>query len=292
MILSTQTSFLFDKIGIDEGLKILASAGFDALDLSLPFIVREGTYFNGDDAIEKATELKKKAESLGLFFNQSHAPYSFDLKTKPFEEYTPLVTKAIKIAAAAGAKQIVVHPFHHIPYKGNEQYLLEKNIEYYRSFIPLCEETGIKVCVENMWQKDLKRGYIIEDVCSNAEMFAKYLDEIDSEWIIGCLDIGHCGLVGEEPEEAIMTLGHDRVKALHVHDNSYKADEHTIPGLGKINWSAVTESLAKIDYSGEFTYEADMFFKDFEPSFYRQAAKFLEIRGRHLISMIKSNLNK
>ena len=288
MILSTQTHFLADHVGHDEAIKILAKAGFDALDLSMFSIHKEGDIFYGDDAIENAKELKAKAEAAGLFFNQAHAPFSFDLKTKTFDEYTPLVEKSIKVAAAAGVKQIIVHPFHQITYKGNEQYVLEKNIKYYRGFLPICEEYGIKVCAENMWQRDAKRGYIVEDACSYAAKFSQYLDEINSPYIIGCLDIGHCGLVGEEPQDAIRILGHDRLKALHVHDNDYKGDIHTIPGCGKINWTEVTKALADINYSGEFTYEADNFFLNFEPSFYQEAANFLALRGRHLISMIEA----
>ena len=291
MLLSTQTHFLADHVGHDETLKILAKAGYDALDLSMFSMHKEGDIFFGDDAEQKARELKKKAEALGLFFNQAHAPFSFDLKTKTFDEYTPLVEKAIKVAAAAGVRQIIVHPFHQITYKGNEQYVFEKNIEYYKGFIPLCEEYGIKVCAENMWQRDSKRGYIIEDACSFASKFCEYLDAIDSPWIIGCLDIGHCGLIGEEPQDAIRILGHDRLKALHVHDNDYKGDLHTIPGCGKINWTEVTKALADIDYTGEFTYEADNFFLNFEPGFYQEAADFMALRGRNLIAMIEAAKN-
>jgi len=177
MVLSTQTHFLADHVGHDEAIKILAKAGFDALDLSMFSMQKEGDIFYGDDAISNAKELKAKAEALGLYFNQAHAPFSFDLKTKTFDEYTPLVEKSIKVAAAAGVHQIIVHPFHQIVYKGNEQYVLEKNIEYYRGFIPICEEYGIKVCAENMWQRDAKRGYIIEDACSYAVKFNEYLPQ-------------------------------------------------------------------------------------------------------------------
>ncbi|MBR2461253.1 MAG: sugar phosphate isomerase/epimerase [Clostridia bacterium] len=287
MLLSTQTHILVEKLGYDEALKTFSKAGFDALDLSLFSMQRENDIFSGNDAVDNAKELRKKAEALGLSFNQAHAPFSFDLKSATFDDYTPLVEKSIRVAAAAGVKQIIVHPFHQIVYKGNEQMVFEKNLAYYRGFVPLCEELGIKVCAENMWQKDAKRGYIVEDACSYATEFARYLDAIDSPWIIGCLDIGHCGLVGEEPQDAIRILGHDRVKALHVHDNDYKSDAHTIPGCGKINWAEVTKALADINYSGEFTYEADNFFLGFD-GFYQEAADFLALRGRKLISMIEA----
>lgn len=289
MLLATQTDFLASCFGHEKTIEILAKAGFDAIDLSLFDMQKPNGAFSGDNALEVAKELRKKAEALGLSFTQAHAPFSFNLKEKPFDEYTPLVCRSIKIAAAAGAKQIIVHPFHHVVFRENERFVFEKNIEYYRSFIPLCEEYGIKVCAENMWQIDSRRGYITEDACSYAEKFAEYLDTIGSEWIIGCLDIGHCGLVGEEPDEAILTLGHNRLKALHVHDNDYKHDSHTIPGCGNINWDKVTAALAKINYSGEFTFEADNFYRNFEPDFLQDAANFLALRGRNLIAKIEKS---
>lgn len=288
MLLVTQTDHLGSRLGRRRAIDILAKAGFDALDLSLFDMIGEDADFGGDDAIRNAAELRRYAEDKGIRFTQAHAPFSFDLKKKSFDEYTPLVEKAIKIAATVGARQIVVHPFHHVEYRSNEQYVFEKNVEYYRAFIPLCEEYGIRVCAENMWQVDRRRGYIVEDACSYAAKFAALLDAIDSEWVIGCLDIGHCGLVGEEPQDALITLGHDRVRALHVHDNDYKCDAHTIPGCGRIDWRAVTSALAKINYSGEFTFEADNFFLNFEPDFWQQAADFLALRGRALISMIET----
>lgn len=288
MLLATQTRFFADHLGHKGAVDVLAKAGFDSLDLSLFDMRHADGYFSGDDAIEKAKELRAYAEAKGIRFTQAHAPFEFDLRTKSFDEYTPLVNRSIEIAAAVGANQIIVHPFHHIEFRGNEQYVFEKNMDYYRSFIPLCEEYGIRVCAENMWRTDPRRGYIVEDACSYSKKFAEYIDTIGSEWITGCLDIGHCGLVGEEPQDAVINLGHDRLKALHVHDNDYKCDAHTIPGCGKINWEKVTHALAKINYSGEFTFEADQFFSNFEPAFWQQAANFLASRGRSLIAMIEN----
>jgi sugar phosphate isomerase/epimerase len=47
--------------------------------------------------------------------------------------------------------------------------------------------------------------------------------------------------------------------ALHVHDNDYIDDRHTLPGLGRMDWEEIMKALAEIDYDGDFTYEADNF---------------------------------
>jgi sugar phosphate isomerase/epimerase len=95
--------------------------------------------------------------------------------------------------------------------------------------------------------------------------------------------------VGEEAQDAIRILGHDRLKALHVHDNNYKEDTHTLPGLMMMNWDEITRALADIDYSGEFTYEADTFLKNFDNAFKPEAVRFMVKRGRDLIAKIEAH---
>ena len=70
--------------------------------------------------------------------------------------------------------------------------------EYYKSYIPYCEKFGIKVATENMWQWDDVNKKIIDSVCSKPKEFCELIDVINSKWIVGCLDIGHAQLVGED----------------------------------------------------------------------------------------------
>ena len=52
----------------------------------------------------------------------------------------------------------------------------------------------------------------------------------------------------------IRTMG-SRIGALHVHDNDYRKDLHTIPGHGDMNFPAITEALKEIGYRGIYTLE-------------------------------------
>ncbi|MBR3999563.1 MAG: hypothetical protein IKI93_14625, partial [Clostridia bacterium] len=75
MLLSTQTDVVFAKCGIDEGLKILAAAGYDAIDYSMFGMTGDNHFLNTVNPVEFAAELKGKAAALGLKFNQAHAPF-------------------------------------------------------------------------------------------------------------------------------------------------------------------------------------------------------------------------
>ncbi len=86
----------------------------------------------------------------------------------------------------------------------------------------------------------------------------------------------------------IHALGHDRLTALHVHDNDKRDDRHTAPYLGGMDWGAITQALADIRYQGDLTLEADAFLSGFPDALIAQAASFLQAIGRHLIAQIKA----
>lgn len=85
---------------------------------------------------------------------------------------------------------VVVHPLHHMPYKGHEEEIFQLNMDYYRKLIPFAQKYGVKIGVENMWQRDPLRKCITADTCSDVNEFIRYIDTLDSEQITGCLDLG------------------------------------------------------------------------------------------------------
>ena len=45
--------------------------------------------------------------------------------------------------------------------------------------------------------------YTLACELSSLSVFRALLEELDSPWIVGCLDLGHCALVGFDPAECI-----------------------------------------------------------------------------------------
>lgn len=281
MILSSQSSFLIKKFGYFGAIDVMKQAGYDAIDLSLFFMESGDTSFGREQAIE----LRAYAESQGLSFNQSHTPFRFDWSNpnEVEERLFPYTVRALELSALAGCKIAVVHPVHHEEYLGHEEERFAQNMNYYRRLLPYAKEYGIKIALENMFQKETKRKVIGHDTCSRAEEFIRYLDTLDDEHFVACLDLGHCGVVGLEAQDMIRALGHERLQALHVHDNDYTKDQHTLPGLGKMNWEEIMKALAEINYQGEFTYEADRFLFDMPTPMLPRAVSFMVEMGRYLI---------
>ena len=286
MILSTQTDYLGRKFGEERAIDIIADAGFDAVDLTL-FSMKEATsVFCQDGYREYAEKLKAKAQSRGLFFNQAHAPFPC---SKPDEEYNVMMyerlVRSIEIAGIVGVKCIVVHPMHHLPYLENAEKLKAMNMEFYRSLAPYAKAVGVKIALENMWQRNQETKQIVVSACSRTKEFVDWLDTLNDDCFTACLDLGHCGLYGFDAAEMIKGLG-KRLGALHVHDNDYQGDQHTAPYLGRMHWDTICDALARIGYKGDLTLEADNFYNPFGEGLAADAAKFLCAIGRNLIERI------
>lgn len=280
---SSTTDYLSKKYGEEEAVKMLIEAGYTAIDFSM-FDIKRAPFT--DDYKELAEKLRKTADENGVVFNQAHAPFIW--KTDVYEnELVPLFPRAFEFAALLGIKNVVVHPRQNGRYYGREEELFEKNVEFYTALKPLAKKYGIKMAIENMWQRHPVTNYICDDVCAPPEELARLYDTLnDPEVFTVCLDLGHVALCGREPADAIRTLG-ERIGCLHVHDVDYRDDLHTLPGVGKINWDSVCRALADIDYTGDITFEADNFYLGFLPEMHRTATKFMAETGKSLVEKIK-----
>ncbi len=289
MYLVTQTEVLAETFGNENCVRILKRAGFDGIDWSF-FEMTEGKgVWCADGWKEHARYLKKVADECGIAIVQAHAPFPSSKGEEPFDTVImQRILRSMQAAALMGVEKIVVHPRHHLEYGKNRQKLWEENLAFYRSLIPYCEEYGIKVCTENMWQYDNKRRYIVDSFCSRPEEFCALLDELDSPWITGCLDLGHCALVGIEPQDFIRAMGKDRLGALHVQDVDYLGDCHTLPFMRQLEWEEICAALAQIDYEGNFTFEADEFLRPLPPELQPDASAFMEKTGRYLMARMEA----
>lgn len=268
-----------------EAVDIIAKAGFDCADFTFSALPKS-TLTDLSAELDTYRELRRYSDSLGLPFNQAHAPYA---SSTGDPEEDAVIFKRIKnsiiLAGILGAKHIVVHPKQHLPYRYNQAVLREMNVEFYNALRPYAEDSGVKIAIENMWKYNPAHTHIDHSVCSRIEEHIEYVDMLDSPVFVACLDIGHCALVGEDPAESIRRLGRDRLHALHVHDLDYVNDLHTLPGCSKIDYKPVIKALREIDYDGEFTLEATKFQLGFEEEFCQEVFNFMAKRARFLADM-------
>ena len=194
MRLATTTEKLAEAFGDEECVRILAQAGFDSIDWGFFEMAAGKGIWCTDDWKAHARRLKELGAELGIGFSQAHAPFPSSQGEQPADKVIrERILRSMEAASILGIQNIVVHPMQHLNYAKEKAKLWEMNLEFYRSLIPYCQEYGICVCAENMWQYDGRRRYIVDSVCSQPEEFCGLLDTLDSPWIVGCLDLGQIG---------------------------------------------------------------------------------------------------
>lgn len=283
MRVATQTEELGRLFGEEKAVRIIAETGFDAIDFSMFKTDEEVAPVFGNDYENYANHLKHVAKECGVCFNQAHAPFpSYRVNDDAYnKKIIPLIHRAIAVTSILGAKIVIVHPIAGVNNKK------EANLELYNSLIPVCKEYKVRVALENMFARNPNNGHIIPNVCSTGEEFSEFIDALDPQYFTACLDVGHAGLVGETAENMIRTLGHDRLKALHIHDNNHLNDQHTLPFTQSLDWQAITAALKDIKYTGDFTLEADNFLRKFPEQLIIPACKLMLKTARYLAAQCK-----
>ena len=288
MLLVTQTDRLAELYGDREAIRMIAEAGFDGIDYSMFTLTAPGHPLMGDGWRAEAEALRTYARSLGVRFVQGHAPFRFgDNSPEAWERFNfPCLVRAIQVAGVLGIGELVIHPLHFLPYTQNTETLRDYNMEFYRALLPHAKAVGVRICLENMWQRNRLRGNLItHSTCSRAEEAAAWVDELDDATIGYCLDLGHCGLVELDAADEIRKLGH-RITALHVHDNDFMEDQHILPYQGHADWADILAALREVGYAGAFTFEADNFLRQIPEAVLPTALKLMAEVGRYMIEQI------
>ncbi len=273
MLYSTDSSYLIKKFGAENAVKMLFEAGFPAVDMT---VCGDYSFARGADGAALAKRLRAESDARGTVFNQAHAPFGGG-----YENYTkkliPTFPEVFEFCSILGVKTIVTHPIQNGRYYGNEERLFEENMKFYTSLAPLAREYGVKVAIENMYNlHPVNTTRKVDDVCADPREHCRYFDELnDPEHFTLCLDVGHAALCDREPEDSIRVLGQKRLGSLHVHDVNYISDMHTLPGTSKLHWEKICQALGEIDYTGDFTLEAECFLYNFPLDFLPTVLKFM-----------------
>ena len=282
MKLSSQTEYISARCDDFTAVKMICEAGFDAIDYSMFAMQDDDNILNTPAYKEHVLELKKLAESYGKHFNQAHAPFPTIRvgDDKYNETILPKIKRAIEIAGLLEVENIVVHP---VFFEENKK---EKNIEMYLSLLEDAKAAGVKIALENMFgKKNPETGRQTPNVCSLGEEFADFYDALPSEYFSCCVDIGHCALVGDTPENIRRIMG-DRVACLHVHDNDTYDDWHFPPFTLDLNWTEIAKALADINYQGYITLEADNILADIPTDLYPAMLNYMYQAAKKVGDMV------
>ncbi len=259
-----------DLFGEEVGLRMIRQAGFDAVDYSFYY---HATACLTEDYLQRAAHTKALLQEIGLPCNQAHAPFSFKYgmtMDSSCPEYVE-ICRSIEYAAILGADHIILHSVK-VP-EGVD--FVEYNISYYRSFTDLCRRTGIKVAVENLFSNPSGQPEILNAI----------LAQLDPQYFVCCIDVGHCVLSGFAPEDFIPQVLPGRIHCLHIHDNNGVKDDHTLPYLGSIHWEQTMAALKTYGYQDELTLEILKYLNFFPDALVPAALQMCCNAGKYLTQL-------
>jgi sugar phosphate isomerase/epimerase len=132
----------------------------------------------------------------------------------------------------------------------------ERYDRWVKNITALCQQvkgTNLTLCLENLGSVPYTHW---------ASNLMKLIDDCGGENLGICLDVGHLHMTnirdGEEQSstEFIRTVG-KRLKALHIHENNGKADDHQLPFSAKkaFDWKQLIRALEENGYQGLFNME-------------------------------------
>jgi len=255
------------EIGVGNGLtyeqsaRAMREAGYEGIDLNMCKHSDSPERLITDEWTEDVIMMADAAKAAGLEIAQSHMPYypghidnPGDGSTQAFIDFmVPMYIHAIKAAKLIGCKTCVTHPFYHL---GNREATIEGNAQVLKQVIPLLEETGISIAIENVFAR--RNGQYIPAYVEEADALMEMVRLAGSDNVGICLDTGHANIFRLNICEMARTFG-SRLIALHINGNSGH-DEHALPyatseWCTRMDFTGLTKVLNEIGYKGFYNLE-------------------------------------
>jgi hexulose-6-phosphate isomerase len=114
----------------------------------------------------------------------------------------------------------------------------KRSIVEIRKAIPVAEELGVKIAIEDVWNKFIMKP----------EQAAAFLDEINSPFVGWHFDVGNMIKFGPS-EEWVSILG-KRILKLHIKEYSIAKGFNVQFFEGDNHWPAIMKALDEVGYAG------------------------------------------
>ena len=258
-----------------DGFKKVHEAGFDGVDFGLEifgeynsFIATDGSCFydKSMDELKSFFEpYKQAAAANSVEFSQGHSPFTRcpEDNEPGYKHFVEITKKNIELAGWLGITDFVIHPFAFSDSTAKKRER-EMNFRYFGELMDTAKKAGVKICLENLFF--MRENHVREGVCANLTEAVSYVDELNKqagEALFGfCFDMGHANLLATNVYEFITGMG-KRIRALHLHDNNFISDLHSIPytfsqswcGQPSADWEGLLQGLHEIGYNGVVNFE-------------------------------------
>lgn len=222
------------KGSLRDKMKAVKAAGFDGVEMMSHLDQAEVLKAREEAGLEITSVCGERHWKLPL----SHP----DPKVR--EEGLAALQQTLRDAKAYGASSVLL-----VPGVVNNEVSFEvcwqRSIAQIRQAIPLAEELGVKISIENVWNNFI----------TTEDKAVRYLDEINSPWVQWHFDVGNVIRYGD-PIAWIKALG-KRISRVHIKE--YSRDRAMRSGdlwqgfrapllEGANNWAGIMKALEEVGY--------------------------------------------
>jgi sugar phosphate isomerase/epimerase len=261
MNFSTSLNVLFGpRYTVEESIRRCRQAGFISLDFNYWDFQKFVLGLTWEEEETWARSIRVAADEAGARFTQMHGPvhgavFSNMVAGLNEDSFLTLAERSLRTASILGVPWVVFHPSNITAAVESPRTARDYNVKYYTRLLPVMEETGVGIALENMYDRQPgQSGMSRRRYCALPEELIELIDALNHPLVGACWDTGHANEQGHN-QSVIREFG-KRLKATHINDNDGIKDQHLLPFQGTVDWRMVMAALADIGYEGDFTYEA------------------------------------
>ena len=233
---------------LKEKFQLAKDAGFDGFEIDVSGdgpITLDSTEDDLNAIANQAAEVGISLSGVATGMYWEFNPASSDDETRA--KAKQVLEKQLRVASQLNIDTILVVPgavgadfipgCEEIPYN----IALERATDFIKPALPLAEELGVNIGIENVWNKFLLSPLEMKD----------FIDQFNTPQVGSYFDVGNVLATGY-PEHWISILG-ERIKRVHFKD--FRRAVATVDGFcdllsGDVNWPAVMAALKSIGYDG------------------------------------------
>lgn len=220
---------------IAEKFAAVKQAGFDGIELDAPgFNVEEVK------AAIATTGLVVDGTVCGDHWSVRHS----DPDPKVREQALKSCIDGLRATKAVGGDTMLLVPGH--GKDGSQAEVFERTLANISLALPVAQETGVKIAIENVWNHFLYDHEGSAD--QTADELARFVDAFNSPLVGVQFDIGNHWKFGD-PAAWIHKLG-KRIIKLDIKGFSRAEDKFTDISKCDIDWASVRKALVDIDFRG------------------------------------------
>jgi sugar phosphate isomerase/epimerase len=218
----------------EDAARELRRLGFDCLELCLEAAdVRPETLTRA-----RCEELRASLDTIGIDL----ASVSYHGDREEYGARRQIQARSIEVASWLGATILILNGER----STDQARQWAEHVDRFRGFAETAGNIGVTIAIE-------PEPLLV--VGSSAEA-RDFLDAVGSDHLKVNLDVGHAAVTDPDPAATIRELD-SAIAHLHLEDISGRVHRHLFFGEGDIDFVAVREALAGIDYTGP--YVADLF---------------------------------